>query len=374
LISTCLNCGEDTHAVHATKGADRVFLSLNIHHGVEELNKIKSANSYSSFLQMKLIQSAERKYNKKCRFTQSMITEAIEKITTTSQRLIQAEEDAKEERIRIFTENENHQLREYRMKANLDKENLLRILRERANTSGPEFDTFSPSFNEYKAEMDEIVPELPTFSIPSLLPPAHTRRTGRPSPDQVSRVPSNSLSRSKGSSLSQNLSSSLKVTSSSGKSTSLGHSMKEEQLEKKMFQDDILFDMEGYQNEKECKPFFESDEESEGESTSLEGSGGFMGNPSTSIPMSPGGGLKQTDIKIYASSVPVPVPLFNNMRDSYEPDSDDEMKRSPSLSKLAVSFKQVARSMQDSTGVFGELPSKRKEYSNEFLSGFDDHK
>ena len=47
--------------------------------------------------------------------------------------------------------------------------------------------------------------------------------------------------------------------------------MKEDELdqEKKLFQDDILFDMEGYNNQDAAQPFFESDDESEGKFTIL---------------------------------------------------------------------------------------------------------
>ena len=56
---------------------------------------------------------------------------------------------------------------------------------------------------------------------------------------------------------------------SSKRSSSLGNSVKEDELdeEKKLFQDDILFDMEGYNNQDGCQPFFESDDESESEYT-----------------------------------------------------------------------------------------------------------
>ena len=132
VISTCLNCGLDTHALHAMKGTDRIFVSLHLHHGVEEVNEIKDSREYSSFLQLKIVGAEERHSNKMSHPSHNTITEAVEKISTTSQRLIQAEEDAKRERIRVFTDNENHNFREYKMKATRDKENLLKILRERA--------------------------------------------------------------------------------------------------------------------------------------------------------------------------------------------------------------------------------------------------
>lgn len=54
-----------------------------------------------------------------------------------------------------------------------------------------------------------------------------------------------------------------------------------------------------------------------GDATSLESSGGY------SIPTSASRRLNAGD-RVYATSVPVSIPLFENMKNSYELESDEE--------------------------------------------------
>ena len=62
-----------------------------------------------------------------------------------------------------------------------------------------------------------------------------------------------------------------------------------------------------------------------GDATSLESSGGYSASNSRGINTSSGNQitLKPGEL-VYATSLPVPVPLFNNTRNSYDPEIDDD--------------------------------------------------
>merc|ERR1711860_350826 len=107
LVYSCVNCGIDTYAMHVTKGADRVLLSFDILHGDEDFEKIKENPQFSKALQIMVIPHTDRAQNNAISSRSVNIHDASEKIHGSCKKLVQAEEDAKNERIRIFTQKED---------------------------------------------------------------------------------------------------------------------------------------------------------------------------------------------------------------------------------------------------------------------------
>jgi len=387
LVTTCLNCGIDTHALHVTKQADRVLLSANILSGEAELNNIKLATTYSAIFQIDLVEASKRIKNNVACFTPSNVLRASEKLNTVCKKLIQAGEEGKNERIRVLTENENQQFRDYKIKANRDKECLLKAIRD-VDHSSTIFDSLlneshlDPSADDHRMlESRDVHMALPNISakVQSMAIPSNKKREDIPRGGSDHFGMSQSMpitEHSRDDHHHETLSASIKKHNRNTQSSLAAQQRKIEHNDN----DDILFDMEGYHNEKNCEPFFESDDESSGDATSLEGSGGYTTlipsvgayTPSLGIKLSSSvsnrGDGKSAD-RSFARSLPVAVPtFFNNVRTSYdtesdeEPPSKEESKESPCFSKLAASFKAVAKSMQDSTGMFGDLPPHRHEY------------
>ena len=99
------------------------------------------------------------------------------------------------------------------------------------------------------------------FSIPSHVAPAMMLSTSTNRKDMADDHMSQPRSLSNSFSLGETLSSRL---SQNNNEKSLGKSMGKRKTNHH-HDDDILFDMEGYSNDKDCEPFFESDDESSGE-------------------------------------------------------------------------------------------------------------
>jgi len=338
LISTCLNCGTETHAIHAVKGFDRVIVRQDIPTGRKLFNETKQEPSYSKIFKLKIVDSETRE-NTVLSSPKINIVDATNKVTSAIKKSILAEQEAMEERIRIYREKQQQQLREFKMKAYVQKEDMLKTIKQyESNTSHDSlFDTLNETyFGNASFESRDISTELPRIhkiATHKGMPPRTYEHSDNSSPIAMSLPSRMNMPMSR----TQRYDNQPKFSPNKQRSYS-------------ETSDDTLFDLDGFQPNRNCEPFYESDEDSSGDATSLESSGGFN-IPSRN--MRPGD-------RVYATSVPVSVPLFQNSRNSYEPESDDDDNLpSPSPTHIAESIQAIAKSMQDSTSMFGELPRPR---------------
>lgn len=338
IVYNCLNCGCDTHALHAIKGVDRVLLPTTMEHDKTLLQNIIQSSSYSTTFKMKVFKPDERKQNTAVNLQQKNIYEVTEKLDKFLQKLIKTEEEAMNERIRIFKEKQHYQFLELTRKANQDKEYVLRNIRQYEISNDSLFDSINESY----------------FGTP--FPESRDQSTDLPQIIRARPIPLKSVDQTDNSTIAHSLP--TRIMSPKGKGFSRNshriRNSSQSSMRSRTYSenDDALFDLEGFHDSKSCEPFYESEEDSSGDATSLESSGGF-GIPHTTRGMGHGS-------RVYATSVPVEIPLFMNMKNSYEPESDDENQEpSPSPNHIADSIKALARSMQDSTGMFGELPKPR---------------
>lgn len=336
LVYTCLNCSKDTHCVHGSKGLDRVLLPYDLYHEKSLFEETQLSTSYSNVFKVKL---GEFSHKPTATLNMKKVSAITTKVNLCAEKVLIAEEEAMNERIRIFKETEEQKFREFKLKTSKEREKLTRSVRKHENSQMDSlFDSFNESYfgDSKQSEERDMSTELPHFK-------------GR---GFVRGSLSTSLDNS--SQIAQSLPTSSFL---SPKSKKLGSGRSRNRTRSQSFSDsdDVMFPIEGFQEDADdCKPFAESDDDSSGgDATSLESSGGY------SIPTSASRRLNAGD-RVYATSVPVSIPLFENMKNSYELESDEEEEEHAlSPNHIADSIKALARSMQDSTSMFGDLPRPR---------------
>eukprot|EP00111_Clytia_hemisphaerica_P001738 TCONS_00004905-protein len=336
IVNTCLNCSRDVYCMHSSKGLERVLLSNDLVCNKDLETDIKSSSTFSNIFRLKL-------GDFKCQPTQTLsaktVTSVSTKLNAYAEKLLATEEEAMLERIRLFTETQEMQLHEFKLNTQKHKEQLLRSVRKHENSQMDSlFDSFNESYfgDPKQSEERDLSTDLPKIHKGKSIPAKGSLSANLDSSNVAQSLPTTSFmppykSRNYPSGSRRN-----------NRSRSLSES------------DDIMFDIEGFHEDKSCEPFYESDEDESGDATSLESSGGY------SIPSSATNrGLNPGD-RVYATSVPVSIPLFENVKNSYDPESDEEEEvYSPSPNHIADSIKALAKSMQDSTSMFGELPRPR---------------
>lgn len=336
IVSSCLNCGMDAFCLHASKGIERVLLSTNMQFDKKAYESIKSSSQYSDMFKLNL---DVHEGNRGIHLSAKDVSDISTKLTKLTEKILKVEEEAMMERIRLFKETQELQYRELKVKTNQQKEILLRSIRKQeSNQMDSLFDSFNESYfgDSTQNEERDASTDLPLIKGRPI--PAKGSLRSNIESSNTSSAHSLPISALSSTNKTRNRYSRRKVNFQPSRHRSFSES------------DDTLFDLEGFHEDKHCEPFYESDDDSSGDATSLESSGGY------SIPTNRG--LNPGD-RVYATSVPVSIPLFENTRNSYDLESDDEELKSPSPNHIADSIKALAKSMQDSTGMFGELPRPR---------------
>jgi len=378
-VNRCENCRIDTHATHSIKG--RIVASTKLLAGNDEHSRLMECNEYSKAFRILLPSSDTSTFENSPtspplspRFKGSF--ESFQNVESILKKYLQRQEADVNERIRLYTEQQHAVLRDVRTQANKDKEKVLSILtrQEDAPITDQLFDTMNDSYfaNPLNEQRDHPT-ELPLFRAPKkswIVGSTGSNSSSQQSrsnaahslPSQVMAMPPAGRSNSK---LAENLdfviSNKGSLSKSLGKSGSAfsnqiaasnGSSISKQQAG---YNDDTMFNLEGFQDSHNVEPFFESDDESGGEATSLESSGGYAVPNRREYHGSHG-----DSNRVYATSVPVGIPLRPPQPLS---DDEEEKKQSPNEGlpdNIADSIKQLAQSIQDSSyNLFGELPRSR---------------
>lgn len=347
-VFKCVNCDMSTHAVHKFKGLDRVVASKELGDALM-YNTTRESPDYSPVFKIILNTSVSSNKADNDRDTQAKmfhrsLSDAHLRVNKIVEKFLVNEEDAMQERIRIFTEQQKVLFTGLQKKITDDKEKFLRLVSKKEETA------LQTSLNDamkeatlfksdsVESESEDVAPDLPQIRGKKMRPnrfmfSSSTQDAPSSLPNHMG--PPKSRDISKQLSTSRNQRTSLAITNGRRRA-------------KTQVDEDTLFDLDGFHENKNCEPFFESDEESN-DSNSLDSSGGYT------IP-----NRELAGDRIYATSVPVGIPMFHAMkRGSF--DNNAERHSEPRLSpdKIAESMKALAKSLHDSTSIFGELPTPR---------------
>eukprot|EP00112_Aurelia_sp_Birch-Aquarium-sp1_P016376 Seg3707.2 transcript_id=Seg3707.2/GoldUCD/mRNA.D3Y31 product="Proline-rich AKT1 substrate 1" protein_id=Seg3707.2/GoldUCD/D3Y31 len=339
-VFKCVNCDISTHAIHKYKGLERVVASKDLE---DELSctKMRESEDYSAVFKIILkklpVDPNESNYGtgSHARMFQRSLSDANSKVNEIVKKYLSFEEDAMQERIRIFTEQQKVVFRQLQDKANSDKQNFLSVINRKeenvlqTSISDAMKETRLSKGDSIDSDTDDPLPNLPQIRGKKVRP--HRSIPITSSSLQARGMPSRVLSGQTSTSVDSGQRSRLKKRS------------------KSQNEDDTLFDLDGFHESRNCEPFFESDEDSSGDSSSLDNSGVYSN-------MNRG----MAGDRIYATSVPVSVPMFRpSERGTYGNASFEDSEPPPSPDRMAESIKALARSLHDSTSIFGELPGPR---------------
>ncbi|XP_012566850.2 uncharacterized protein LOC100206382 isoform X1 [Hydra vulgaris] len=318
-VSLCLNCGCYTHA---TNQDQRLLLSENLDHGKSKYSEILNSKKFSKIFNFKLMnEDIQSNTTQKIHFKE--LSKTYEQLEAFFKKVILLEEDAVRERIRIYTANQLEEFQDFKLRASNEKDTLKNSIKrfedpdEYESLFGLDAGTKSiirGSNNKFQNLYNEKTYSTDTLNRSTISNSSHFQE-----------------------------SKSQKLTQTKSRSP----------IKRSDSNNEDFFDFEGFHDSKSYETFVESDDDSSGDTASLESSGGGFSMQITSQ------GTNSSE-RMYATSVPVSIQMFNTRKHSYEPyDEDDLDELSPSPSHIADSIKALAKSVQDSTAMFGELPRTR---------------
>jgi len=352
IVTICSNCGMDTHAVHSIKGLDRVLVSKHLQNDGVKLKEMKKTPLYSPVFKILLEPMSDARPNSPASPRRSKsVFEATQIIENLVRKYLKIQEEEMNERIRVYTEQQLTAFRDVKLKANNDKDRMLTAVcyQDESHMNDSLLDAINDSyFDNPSSEKRDAATDLPNFKGSRV-------RTS----SSLSETDGNFGGRG-GQYLAQSLPSRVlpirHVPVDVTRKPNLSHQLSPPTIRTKSHSDDAMFDLDGFHDSKSYEPFFESDDESSGDAGSLESSGGYA-IPGRNIPVT-----TTSSNRVYATSVPVSIPCFAVRQSSYEEpaaDIEEENEPTPSPQHMAESIKQLARSIQDSTSMFGELPRPR---------------
>lgn len=339
-VYKCINCDINTHAVHRFKGFERLFANKAL---LPEalFDKLRQSEDYSPMFKIILkgmsngnVKTFEDNRGQASMFQRSL-SDANSKVDDMVKCYLISEEEAMQERIRIFTEQQKEVFRKVKEKAHSDKQHFISIINKKEENdlqfsiTDAMKDTKLSRSESGESDVEDPSPDLPQIRSRKI-------RSHRGIPILANSLPTN-----------RNPSRVLSTKTAS--SLDRGQSSKMQRRTRSHNEDETLFDLDGFHENKNCEPFFESDDDSSGESSSLDNSGAY-GNANRG----------NAGDRIYATSVPVSMPMYRpSERGFYESGYEVDVEPPPSPDRMAESIKALARSLHDSTSIFGELPGPR---------------
>lgn len=445
LVTACMNCLTDIYTVHGVKGVERIFIANNLLTNTDTICKMKRSDDFSCAFKILFISNGVMNGGMKGKPTTpvSPFSRSKELFDTTQiienfvKKFLRKEEEEMNERIRVFTVNQQVGLHDLRAKTEREHERMLKLVCKQDDVNG---DNLLESFNDCHfgepsdLERRDSCTSLPSFKVSQSRHNQYNKRSkssssaNNPNYQQLFGINTSmaqslpadhfmgmqkhvlvehgswgheSLHGSMSSELMDPHNNSMEGASSKkkcsfsddegnldldqmqsqdardnsrgssqgssglgnqmGSDSSLNFSMTSQHRNQSKIRtkDDPLFGMDGFhENQRNAEPFYESDDESSGEATSLESSGGF------SIPSHRhhGSSHHSRHDRVYATSVPVGIPMkmrkqFQGFQDD---ESDEEDRKAPPPENMAESIRNMANSMTgNSNSVFGELPRSR---------------
>ncbi|XP_038053599.1 uncharacterized protein LOC119726045 isoform X2 [Patiria miniata] len=348
VVRTCTNCETDCYATHATKGMNRVLVSLSLVSDTEKQEELRRSPSFSPLFHVILHEISKTKsptLGHPTTSNQDALKKTVGDLQDQLSRYLTKEKASMEERIKKFTEDQQAAYNSLQKKAYRDK-NLMVGLMVEADEKSLE-DSISEAMLETTLTPPHTPVSLSKNRVNSSLPPismsyprtfhgeiATAKEKPREVPVKAYGGPQRSGATPRG------------VAKTRHRSNDA----------------DTMFDLDGFNDD--CDPFFESDDESSTDAHL---------NPTPSLPADnslnddhltrtmSGRGTSSRAAQNFATSVPISMPVWNReAKLSLEDEDDDDDKvPMPEPDHMVASMKALSLSVQDGTEMFGDLPRPR---------------
>ncbi|XP_022083715.1 uncharacterized protein LOC110975487 [Acanthaster planci] len=337
VVRTCTNCETDCYATHASKGLNRVLVSLRLVSDADKQDALRRSPDFSQLFRIVLYEVSKTKsptLGHPSTSSQDALKKTVGDLQDQLTRYLTKERTSMEERIKEFAEDQQAAYTALQKKAYRDKNLMVGLMvdadeksLEDSITEAMLETTLTPphtplSLSNTKNKVNLNAPPL-SMSYP------RSFHGGAPAPkDKPREAPVKAYGGQQRSGVTPR-----GVTKTRQRSNDA----------------DTMFDLDGFNDD--CDPFFESDDESSTDDNSLNEDhlGQVMAGRSR--------GLQDQNC---ATSMPISMPVWNKeTRLSWEEGEDEDKVPMPDPDHMVASMKALSLSVQDGTEMFGDLPRPR---------------
>lgn len=333
-ISTCNGCGLDTHAIHTKQRGQNVLVNLNLKNETTSITKLMETENYSSTFKIILpeINDNFTELNSEAEFQikSRMLDNAVASIKKQVASYLQQEQKAMEDRIRLFTQQQQAEFATLQKKVRRDKQAMMYLLRKLQESELKE------NLGDAMTENHAFIP--PLFHTDSGNAAFGNNKLDNCLPQMHIEVQTRSTSYSRSQSLDFHLSKKTNTMKSK-------HFHKKTPPENKDGDSSGIFDMEGLEHDDEdSAPSFSSD---------------YEGDTDDSISEEPTIHSRQLNSsKQCAQSLPISVPEYQTFNRLSGLDDDEKVPIYRDPAQIAASIK-ASITATDGTEMFGDLPRRR---------------
>ncbi|XP_076313230.1 uncharacterized protein LOC143226316 [Tachypleus tridentatus] len=336
----CSCCGKDTHALQGKEGEERVLVNLNLEEGSSQVASLIKSENYSRLFKIILPSrslhldkktSAEEYHVKYNHLEPAMIV-----VQQQVSRFLRQEQQAMQERIRKYTEQQQIEFASLQARAHEDKQVMLYMLAD--------------------LQEKQVTDSLADAMIDSPLSPPLTPMTEEQD-TEFDEFSSGDGMAGQGESRDEFPQATIKVSQAlhQGKLVySLPkpmHGRNVNRFRKKHMQPsrmaksvdtNTMFDIDGVDMEEDTAPFYTTDDEGDTDDSSVydEASALFTNNK-------------------FATSLPISMPVWSVANHSSGSDEEEKFPAPDDPEQMVASIKALAMSVHDGTEMFGDLPKRR---------------